>query len=152
MTVGETFLWHNVDDRLQVGVALLWKQGAFRGLANYELIKETPKAPNLRVGFGLQGISTGNPGYFATSEKVFSTSQGSGMAYLGIGFRANENHAHLLGGAKFSPMNGVWTVGMQMDGHEENPFVTYRLRPGTTIGYYWIDRKISGFMLSLSKF
>lgn len=151
VTEGETFLWHNVDRRLQVGVAYLWKQNAYRGLANYELVPETANRPNLRVGFGLQGISTGNPGYFVTSEKNAHDEIADVSVFFGIGARANESHGHLIGGFKITPYGGDWTLGMQMDGHANSPFVTYRVAPGVSIGYYSIDMKVDGFMLTLAK-
>jgi hypothetical protein len=151
VTEGETFLWHNVDSRLQLGVAFLWKQEAFRGLANYELIEPGASGWNLRVGFGLQGISTGNPGYFATSEKSVSSPDADVSVYLGVGFRTNEDHGHLLGGFKITPKQGNLTFGAQMDGHDVNPFVTYRLAPGVTAGYYWIDTRTNGWMISIAR-
>lgn len=151
VTEGETFLWHNVDDRLQVGVALLWKQGAFRGLANYEVVKETEKSPNLRIGLGLQGISTGNPGYFVTTEKTWKNGDDHLGAFVGVGWRANENHPHLIGGGKITPDGGNATLGIQLDGHRVHPFGTYRVQPNLTLGAYWIEMKSLGIMVSLSK-
>lgn len=148
VTEGESFLWRMVDDRLQVGVALLWKQGAFRGLANYALIQETATTPSLRVGFGLQGIATGNPGYFAVSEKRFALLEGDVSTYAGIGFRANENHGHLLGGAKITPGNGLWTFGIQADGHHVHPFATVAVATGLSVGAYWIETRSLGIMVS----
>lgn len=122
-----------------------------RGLANYELVKETPEHPNVRIGFGLQGISTGNPGYFITSEKTHYSEALSASAYVGFGIRTNEDHGHALGGFKVTPKNGDWTLGVQMDGHAFNPFVTYRVTKGVTVGYYWIDTKTGGLMVSFAK-
>lgn len=149
-TTGETFLWHNVDDRLQVGVALLWKQGAFRGLANYKLIQAKNGGWGLRAGFGLQGISTGNPGFYVISEKSAHTDDVEYAAYLGLGLRTNENHGHALGGFKVSPAKSNWTLGVQIDGHQTSPFATARLGKGVSAGYYWIDTKASGYMIGFA--
>jgi len=148
VTYGESFIWHRPLPRLQVGVALLWKQGAFRGLGNYELIPQTAKSPNLRIGFGLQGIGTGNPGYFATSEKTLEGSVGIVTGYVGIGWRANEDHSHGLAGLKFTPKGQPWTVGFQADGHSLHEFVTYQTRDGWSIGAYLIESKMPGLMFS----
>ncbi len=150
-TIGETFVWHRPLDRLQVGVALLWKQGAFRGLANYELIAEKAHSPNLRVGFGLQGIGTGNPGFFATTEKTHFMKEGAATGYVGFGFRANEGHGHPLAGIKFTPKQSPWTVGFQHDGHAGNLFGSYRIGQGWSAGAYWISMKSLGLMVSWSK-
>ncbi|MBC8065821.1 MAG: hypothetical protein H7Y17_13395 [Chlorobia bacterium] len=150
-TFGETFVWHRPLGRLQVGVALLWKQGAFRGLANYEVIKETAKAPNLRVGFGVQGIGTGNPGYFATSEKTFAIPAGALTGYLGIGYRSNEDHAHGLAGVKFTPTQSAWTIGLQLDGHWAHPFAAYRIGKGSSAGAYLVEGKSPGLMVSWAR-
>lgn len=143
-TASESFLWYRPMDRLQLGVALLWKQGAFRGLANYEALQETAKSPNLKVGLGLQGIGTGNPGFFATSEKNWAFPSGNLNVFGGIGFRANEDHAHGLGGFKFS-FPGPWTMGLQLDGHNAHPFVTYGW-DRHSVGLYLIETKSLGFM------
>lgn len=149
-TTGETFLWHNVNDRLQVGVALLWKQGAFRGLANYKLVPAKPGRWGVRAGFGLQGISTGNPGFYLISETAGTADSLEYAAYVGLGFRTNENHGHALGGFKVSPTNANWTLGVQIDGHEASPFATLRLGKGVTAGYYWIDTRMSGYMIGFA--
>lgn len=149
MTEGESFLWYKATDRLQVGVAYLWKQGAFRGLGNYVLIEETARLPNLKAGLGLQGIATGNPGYFVTSEKNFSAAEGSMNMFGGIGLRANEDHAHPLAGMKFSPAKTPFTFGFQWDGHGSHFFGTVGLDSRTTIGAYLIESKLLGIMLSV---
>lgn len=145
-TTGESFLWYNVDSKLRLGLALLWKQGAFRFLGNYELIAETPRSPNLRVGYGLQGIGVGNPGYFATAEKFHTNRSVSVTGYLGVGYRSNENHGHLLGGIKASPA-GPWTIGVQIDGHDVHPFLNYSLGRHA-IGLYLIELRSPGVMLN----
>ncbi|HJP83791.1 MAG TPA: hypothetical protein VJ835_09830 [Fimbriimonadaceae bacterium] len=150
-TVAETFVWYRPIDRLQIGAALLWKQGAFRGLANYQLVKETVSQPSIRVGFGLQGIGTGNPGYFATMEKSLFLKEGGITAYAGVGFRTNEDHAHGLGGVKFSPADTPWTLGVQFDGHWAHPFATYRLKDGWSVGAYLVESRTPGLMISWAK-
>jgi hypothetical protein len=127
-------------------VAYLWEPSAFRALANWEAIPETANLPNLRLLAGVQGIGTGNPGYAATSEKNFAVTGGSVNVFLGIGFRSNENHGHLLGGAKFSS-NGPWAVGFQNDGHRVHPFATYDIGR-TTLGVYLIEMKSPGLVVS----
>lgn len=115
-------------------------------MGNYEVVEETPKTPNLRVGFGLQGIATGNPGYYATSEKNVALGSGFLNGFLGVGFRTNENHAHLLGGLKYS-LSG-WTLGIQSDGHKTYPFLNYQLG-ATSVGFYLIDFKKPAYALSI---
>lgn len=144
-------MWVRPLRRLQIGTAFLWKQGAFRGLANYELIPSRGKSPSLRIGFGLQGIGTGNPGYFATSEKGWAGSWGTASGYLGVGLRTNEDHGHLLGGFKFTPSRSLWTVGFQNDGHDTHPFVTRSLGGGFTAGAYLIALKSPGLLISYSR-
>ncbi len=147
VTEGESFLWYRASARLQLGTAFLWKQRAFRGLASYTLASEGSRTPAINVGAGLQGIGTGNPGYFAVAEKSFATHIGSVSAYLGLGLRSNENHAHMLGGAKFTPSLSKWTMGVQLDGHNVHPFVT-RDFDSFTIGMYLVNLKSPGIMLS----
>jgi hypothetical protein len=150
VTRAESFVWYRPDERLQVGVAYLWRQGAFRGLANYIVIPEGERHPDLRVGLGLQGIGTGNPGYFVTSEKNFSLPEGRLNAYVGVGFRANENHGHPLGGVKFTPP-GPWTLGIQHDGHAAHPFIIYDTGGSPKLGLYLIEGRSLGFMISLTR-
>ncbi|MEZ0326289.1 MAG: hypothetical protein ACAH95_10315 [Fimbriimonas sp.] len=126
---------------------MLWKQGAFRGLVNYALVPETAHSPAINVGAGLQGIGTGNPGYFAVAEKSFSRSNCTFSGYLGIGYRTNEPHAHMLGGAKFTPAKSPWTLGVQADGHNVHPFVT-RSFGDLTLGLYLVNLKSPGLMVS----
>lgn len=149
-TKGETFLWYRPMPRLQLGVALLWKQGAFRALGNYELVTEGRSHPNLRVGVGLQGIATGNPGYFVTTEKTWRGEAGNLNMFVGTGWRANEDHAHPLGGFKFSPVNTPFTLGVQWDGHSYHPFMTAYVRDGITVGAYAIEGKKLGLMMSFA--
>lgn len=120
-------------------------------MANYELIPAEGKAPNLRVGFGLQGIGTGNPGFFATSERSWAGNWGVVSGYLGVGYRTNEDHGHLLGGFKWTPSTSPWTLGLQNDGHESHPFVSRNLGRGFTGGLYLVGLKSPGLMISYSK-
>jgi hypothetical protein len=146
-TEAESFLWYRATDRLQIGAALLWKQGAFRGLGSYTLAPEKGDMPMINVGLGLQGIGTGNPGYFATAEKTLAIPEGSVNGYLGMGFRANEGHGHLLGGLKFTPGQSPWTLGVQADGHNVHPFITHSF-PDFTLGAYLVNLKTPGLLVS----
>ena len=98
----------------------------------------------------MQGIGTGNPGYFATSEKSYTVKEGTFSGYAGIGFRANEDHAHALGGIKFSPTASPWTFGLQNEGHRSHPFVSYN-RGELTYGLYLIEMKSLGIMFSFAR-
>lgn len=124
VTRAESFLWYKAHPRLQLGIAFLWKQTAFRFLASVQLSPETAKMPAVNASAGIQGIGTGNPGYSVTLEKNFNPGGHRVNAYIGIGFRANESHSHAVGGVKFA-LNQNWTVGYQHDGHQQNPFVTF---------------------------
>ncbi len=97
--------------------------------------------PALNASIGVQGIGTGNPGYSATLEK----NVGAFNAYLGVGFRSNEPHSHLLGGVKYAFDSGL-AIGMQLDGHQEHPFAVYT--DGQMIyGAYLIDLKSPALMV-----
>jgi hypothetical protein len=150
VTEGESFLWYRAEPRLQLGIAYLWNQRAFRGLGNYTLLRETERTPGVHVGVGLQGIGTGNPGYFATTEKTFRSESGSLNGFVGVGFRANESHGHLLGGFKFTPEDGPWTLGVQADGHNVHPFITRRF-DDMALGLYLVNSKTLGVMVSWSR-
>lgn len=65
--------------------------------------------------------------------------------YAGIGFRSNESHSHLLGGAKYAFEGGV-AVGLQLDGHQEHPFMVYT-KDQTIYGVYLIDFKSPALMI-----
>ncbi len=147
LTEGESFLWYRPEPRLQLGVAYLWEQKAFRVLGNFVLIEETPTAPNLKVGFGIQSITTGNPGYFATTEKNFHFKEGRLNLYAGIGFRSNESHSHAVAGVKLHP-HGPWAVGIQLDGHETHPYLVYDAGPWVA-GFYWANTERAGWLLGL---
>jgi hypothetical protein len=65
---------------------------------------------------------------------------------LGVGYRSNEKHGHLLGGLKVSP-RGPWTVGIQLDGHSAHPFVNYGLGRHS-VGAYLIEMKSLGLLVN----
>ncbi len=132
-----------------MGVAYLHKQSAFRGLVAYTLSPETDKLPSLNGSIGVQGIGTGNPGYSLTLDKHFIQSVGTFNVFVGLGYRSNEDHLHPLGGVRYDFSSGL-TLGLQADGHDLNPFATYRLcdvfgglylingkRPAYIFGYRW---------------
>ncbi|HSI73627.1 MAG TPA: hypothetical protein VK934_10675, partial [Fimbriimonas sp.] len=144
-TTDETFIWYQASPRLQLGVAHLLKQNAFRGLASYNVLPEKVQTPALNVSVGVQGIGTGNPGYSGTLEKNWKWSTGSLNVYAGLGFRANEDHAHAVGGAKFTFPNGI-ALGIQDEGHERNPFVTYS-RSTWTVGIYLVGGKRAAYLV-----
>lgn len=145
MTTAETFIWRRVNPRLQIGLAHLWRQNAFRALAAWQPIVETEHTPALNLSAGVQGIGTGNPGYAATLEKNFALREGRLNVYGGVGFRSNENHAHFVGGIKYSPSN-QWSIGIQDDGHAVNPFVTYSWDRWLA-GLYLIESEHPAFMV-----
>lgn len=140
-TTAESFLWYRAHPKVRLGVAHLWKQNALRWLASVNILEETPTTPALNASAGVQGIGTGNPGYSATLEKNF----GAFNVYAGMGFRSNEEHTHLLGGMKYAFENGV-SVGLQLDGHQEHPFVVYT-KDQMIYGAYLIDLKSPALML-----
>ncbi len=118
-------------------------------LVGYTFLPETERLPSLNGSIGVQGIGTGNPGYSLTLDKQFIRPEGTFNVFLGLGYRSNEDHLHPLGGARFEFASG-FTLGVQADGHDVNPFATYRLgdafgglylingkRPAYIIGYRW---------------
>lgn len=140
-------MWYRATPRLTVGIAHLWKQNAFRALGSYVLSPETAELPSLSVSAGVQGIGTGNPGYSATAEKNLYMKEGTLNAFVGVGFRSNENHAHMVGGVKLT-LTESWTLGIQSDGHENHPFVTYT--QGQWIyGAYLVGTKGPALMLGV---
>ena len=145
VTTAETFVWYTVNDALRLGVAHLWKQNAFRGLASVRLAKETMTKPAFYASAGVQGIGTGNPGYSLTAEKNFPTSEGTLNAFAGVGFRSNESHAHAVAGAKFAFPNG-FSIGAQHEGHSTHLFVSYT-KDGWIVGFYLIEGKSPAYML-----
>jgi hypothetical protein len=148
VTTAETFLWYRVSDRLKLGVAHLLEQNAFRALGTYRLVPERGQLPSINASVGVQGIGTGNPGYALTAEKNFGNfGPGNLNTYLGVGWRANEDHAHLLGGVKYSP-DGRWTVGFQHEGHNGHPFVTYG-QDSWVGGLYLIEGRSLGYMVGV---
>ena len=132
---------------MQLGVAFLWKQQAFRFLGSYQLITETAKRPSLSVSAGVQGIGTGNPGFSATLEKGFQQGPGRLVVFGGVGLRTNESHAHPVGGVKYTP-DGRWTLGLQHDGHEGHPFLTFT-QDQFIVGGYLIDFRRPALMLGI---
>jgi hypothetical protein len=145
VTTAETFIWYNATPDLRLGVAHLWKQNAFRFLGSYRFVKETATTPALYASVGVQGIGTGNPGYSVTAEKNFEVPEGHFNIFAGIGLRSNESHGHPVGGVKFSFRNG-FSVGIQADGHQEHPFVTYS-KEHLILGFYLIDGKNPAYLI-----
>lgn len=146
-TGAETFVWYEVNGDLKLGVAHLAKQGAFRVLGSYRLLRETPNRPSVHAGVGVQGIGTGNPGYNVRAEKMFHTPAGEVSTYAGIGFRSNENHAHCLGGAKIR-LGSCLALGVQIDGHQTNPFATVSKGPWT-VGVFLIEGKSLAYLAAV---
>jgi len=99
------------------------------------------------VGAGLQCIGTGNPGYFLTLEKTWSTQAWALSGYAGAGYRTNESHGHGLGGLKVTPAGSRWTLGFQADGHDSHPFVTHQFKE-MTLGVYLVNMKSLGVLVS----
>ncbi len=145
VTKAETFLWYQATPRLQLGVAHLWEQNAFRWLASYQLSPETQTLPSLSASAGVQGIGTGNPGYSLTAEKNWRSESGTANVFVGIGFRANESHSHGLIGAKWTDRSRL-TIGLQHDGHQTHPFITYA-QGNAFGGLYLIGGKSPALML-----
>ena len=148
VTEAETFLWYQATPRLAVGVAHLWKQNAFRYLAAYQLVPEKADMPMVNVSAGVQGIGTGNPGFALTAEKNFPMYAGAKLnVFGGLGWRTNESHSHPVGGIKYTP-DGRLFLGVQHDGHETHPFVTY-VRNGLIGGAYLINGKRMALMVGV---
>lgn len=145
VTEDETFLWYRANPRVQIGLANLWKQNAFRFLASVTVSPETNKLPAFNLSAGVQGIGTGNPGYSGTFEKNWELSAGSFNAYVGLGFRSNEDHSHMVGGVRFISKSGIG-LGIQDDGHMTNPFVTL-YRGNMTFGIYLVDSKRPAYLI-----
>ena len=141
MTKAESFLWYRATPRIRLGVAHLWEQNAFRWLASVNIVPETEELPALNASAGVQGIGIGNPGYSATLEK----NMGPFNAYAGAGWRSNESHTHFLGGAKYQ-IDPEWTLGIQLDGHQEHPFVVWS-RDHYMLGAYLVDLKSPALMV-----
>ena len=145
LTNAETFIWYRAHPRLRLGIAELSKQGAFRFLASGTLALESAHAPSVNVSIGVQGIGTGNPGYSTTFEKNFMFDENNLNVYLGVGFRSNENHAHPIGGIRYSLKNGLG-FGLQVDGHQNNPFVTYS-QDQWLAGLYFVGFKTPAYLI-----
>lgn len=102
----------------------------------------------VNVSAGVQGIGTGNPGFALTAEKNFGMYSGGRLnVFAGMGWRTNEPHSHAIGGLKYSP-DGRFFLGVQHDGHETHPFVTYA-RSGWIAGAYLINGKRVALMLGV---
>lgn len=99
--------------------------------------------PAVNASAGVQGIGTGNPGYSLTLEKNL----GVWNVYGGLGLRSNENHGHFVGGVKWS-VTSEWTLGVQEDGHQTNPFVTWS--DGSLVGgLFLIESERPALMLGV---
>lgn len=147
VTRAESFLWYAATPRLQLGPAYLWKQEAFRFLGSYQLSPETGRMPSLSASVGVQGIGTGNPGYSITAEKNWLNGEHRLNAFVGAGFRSNEEHLHPVVGARWTHADRL-TLGIQWDGHQSHPFVT--ATDGRHIGgVYLVDWKSPALMFGL---
>jgi hypothetical protein len=133
-----------VNPRLTLGVAELYKQGAFRALGSYLLSPETETLPSTHISAGVQGIGTGNPGYSATAEKNWQLGNGSFNAFVGVGYRSNTKVTRIVGGFKYSI--DAWAFGLQNDGLVSDPFLTYS-RDRYTAGFYLIDLTHPAYLL-----
>lgn len=147
LTNAETFVWYRAHPRLRLGIAELSKQGAFRFLASGTLALESEHSPSVNFSVGVQGIGTGNPGYSSTLEKNFKMGENNLNLYLGIGFRSNENHGHAVGGVRFSMENG-FGLGIQDDGHQRSPFLTYS-QDQWLVGLYYVGFKNPAYLVGL---
>lgn len=105
------------------------------------------RAPSLKVGAGIQGIATGNPGYYANLEKNFHLKEFAVNVYAGIGLRSNEDHSHGLGGVKLI-FHNPWRLGIQLDGHETHPYIAYDAGPWVA-GFYWANIERPGYLIGL---
>lgn len=101
--------------------------------------------PSLNGSIGVQGIGTGNPGYSLTGEKNWRVKGGSFNAFAGVGYRSNEDHLHSIGGMKYQWNSGL-AVGIQLDGHDHNPFVIQNYK-NILAGIYWIDATRPAFII-----
>ncbi len=146
-TTAETFIWYSATPDLRVGIAHLLEQNAFRFLGSYRFVKETDRYPAIFASVGIQGIGTGNPGYSATAEKNWTSGKVRLNVFAGIGIRSNENHAHAVGGFKIGFENG-FGLGLQADGHQKHPFVTYSNRE-MVYGFYLIDAKRPAYLVGV---
>lgn len=138
-------MWYRAHPRLRLGIAELSKQGAFRFLASGTLALESDHSPAVNFSVGVQGIGTGNPGYSVTTEKNFMVGDDNLNLYFGIGFRSNESHGHPVGGVRFSLESGVG-FGVQDDGHQHSPFVTYS-HEQWVVGLYYVGFKNPAYLV-----
>lgn len=135
-----------MNHRLTLGTAYLLEQNAFRALGSYLLSPETATLPSTHVSVGIQGIGTGNPGYSATAEKNWNLTRGSFNAFVGIGYRTNRRIGRMVGGMKYAG-SGHWSVGVQNDGLQTDPFATVS-QGNWTAGLYFLDFERPAYMLS----
>lgn len=147
ITEAETFIWYQAHPRLSLGVAHLYKQNSFRWLASINILPETTNFPSINASAGVQGIGTGNPGYSVTAEKNWNIGEAKFNVYSGVGFRSNESHAHGLFGFKYTTADR-WTIGLQNEGHQTHPFVTYSWGQYTS-GFFLIDGKSPAYMFGV---
>jgi hypothetical protein len=103
--------------------------------------------PAFYTSAGIQGIGTGNPGYSLTAEKNWHQSKGQLNTFVGIGFRSNESHSHLVAGTKYMLTNGL-SVGVQAEGHNTHPFLTYSRGP-EVVGIYLINGRRLATMVGI---
>lgn len=96
------------------------------------------------MSVGVQGIGTGNPGYSSTLEKNFKLGENTLNVYVGLGFRSNENHGHGVGGIRYSLKSGIG-LGIQEDGHQHSPFVTYS-HEKWVVGLYYVGFKNPAYL------
>jgi hypothetical protein len=146
VTTAETFLWYRPHPRLSLGLAHLWKQNAVRYLAAANLVPQTARSPGLNASAGVQGIGTGNPGLSVTAEKDWSAGGLEWNVFAGVGFRSNESHPHGVGGAKL--VQGAWSIGVQLDGHNVHPFVI-RTEGPYVAGFYLIGLRSPAAMVGM---
>jgi hypothetical protein len=111
------------------------------------VVDEGPKTPNLKVGAGVQGIGTGNPGFFATSEKNFLWPDGGINVYAGLAARSNEDHVHGVGGVRLDP-HGPWALGLQLDGHQGHPYLTHATGR-IVLGFYLVGYERAGYLVGV---
>lgn len=147
MTTAETFLWYDATPDLKLGIAHLYEQHAFRFLGSYQLIRETATRPSAHISAGVQGIGTGNPGWTGRLEKNFRTEAGNVNVFGGIGLRSNEDHAHPVAGIKLEMPSQI-SLGLQWEGHNVHPFVTYA-SDQYIVGLYLIAGKTPGYLVGI---
>lgn len=146
-TADETFVWYRVSPRLELGLAYLLKQGAFRGLASYQLVSESANAPSVNVSAGIQGIGTGNPGFSMTFEKNVTIGSQQLNGYVGGALRSNTGEFSIIGGVKATLTKGL-SLGVQHDGIQLSPFITYGL-DRMTLGLYIVGGNRPAYLVGM---